>query len=495
MILRMIASLVLCASFILGSFPGVEKKGKFVPAPYDKYEITLADGETLKMKLAGDKIVFESSIPDRKYNITLTKSKNQRVIKNFTGAGSRFDIECAGFMNDNALYDVTIYYNAYGRELTNGDNIIFKKNDKICFWRSANYEYNLDTCSELWTDEQSLRECLLPQNDIESDDPVLIAYSERICGDAEDEWEKVFRIYDYITNCLAYDSVEADDPYGGYQDGAIAVLRDGKGVCEGLSNAFVALCRAQGIPAAVEFGIGFSDYEEMTERVPDAGDYADHAWAAVYLGGAWRFLDPTYDMSGFYEEDGSISNYEESTSYYLLPLESFSNDHRIYDADTMHGLPAAGYCGRNAVFEITRDGVCHISGSGTIAMPAGVNGFSKVVFEEPCSIDRIGEDCFADCDLLTVVILPDTVKYIDDYAFNTCEDLEYVYIPDGVTHIGEQAFDYCDELSYVYIPDSVKSIERLAFDNSPRLYISVPERFRNLAKGYDVDPMFVDCRS
>ena len=127
-------------------------------------------------------------------------------------------------------------------------------------------------------------------------------------------------------------------------------------------------------------------------------------------------------------------------------------------------------------------------------MPAGVNCFSKVVFEEKSEITKIGKDCFADCDLLTTVILPESVTYIDDFAFNTCEDLEYVYIPDGVTYIGEQAFDYCYELSYIRIPDSVEKIGRWAFDNCPRLFISVPVDFGNLVQDYDVRPLRVDCR-
>ena len=204
-------------------------------------------------------------------------------------------------------------------------------------------------------------------------------------------------------------------------------MRDGKGICEGFANTFVALCRAQGIPAVVEFGIGFASYDEITTRTPTNSDYADHAWAAVCLGEKWHFVDPTYDMSHFYEGPGMITSYDPTTLYYLLPLEAFSNDHRIMDADTMHGIISAGYCGDNATFEITRNGICYIKGEGAIKMPPGVNGFSKVVFDPDSNITVIDTECFCDCDLITVVILPDTVKRIESLAFNTCEDLEYVY--------------------------------------------------------------------
>lgn len=495
MFLRIVTSLILCASFTLGSFPGfLERKGEFTRASYDSYTLTLCDGETLEMKLAGGSVIFVSSDPSRSYTVVLAKAKDNNVVKNLTGGGESFILDIVNFMDEDQLYYLVIEYEAYGLEVTNGDNVIVRKGDNVFFWKSANYEYNLNTCSELWTDEQSLNECLEPQNDIECDDPVLIAYSNRICDGAADDWEKVFRIYYYIATEMAYDETEAGDASGGYQDGAVAVLRDGKTICEGFSNAFTALCRAQGIPAVVEFGIGFADYNEMTTRIPVAEDWADHAWAAVFLGGKWHFVDPTYDMARFYSGPDKIKTYDYSTSYYLLPLESFSNDHRILDADTRHGIPSAGYCGDYASYEITRDGVCHISGSGEIKMPAGVNCFNMIVFEPGSNITSIGTLCFSDCDLITTVVIPDTVKRIEECAFDTCEDLEYVYLPEGLEYIGDEAFDYCDELSYVRVPDSVESIGTWAFDDCPRLYISVPSHLSGFANDYDIQPMFIETR-
>ncbi len=494
---RVILSLVLCTAITLGSFPAVEMKENFAPAAFDSYGITLVDGGTLNMRLLSGRIIFDSS-KNQKYYVTLSKTKNKRLVKTFTVGGDTFDVEVANLMDDNVLYDITIAYDAYGMRVNNGDNLIFKRGNNVFFWHSDNYEYNLETCKELWTDEQSLRECLEPQNDIECDDPVLIGYSNRICEGAADDWEKVFRIYKFISSEMAYDKKTADDYAAGSQDSAVDVIRSGKSICEGFSNAFAALCRAQGIPAVVEFGIGFSDYKEITTRETSVYDYADHAWAAVFLGGKWHFVDPTYDMSRIYYGSNDVRVYDESTRFYLLPLESFSNDHKIYDADTRHGIPTAGYCGygtKNATFEITRDGVCHISGFGTIKMPAGVTGFSKVVFEEGSEITGLADYCFSDNDLLTTVKLPDTVTEIGDYAFATCEDLQYVYIPSGVESIGYRAFYGCDELSYVSIPQMIKSIGQEAFESCPRLYIVVPHFKSGFSDKYKTQPMYVKYRT
>ena len=494
MIFRVIISLVLCTAITLGSFPAVGRKETLAPASFDNYEVTLVDGGTLTMRLLNGRILF-SSDRNQTFYVTLSKAKTGRNVKTYTVGGNSFDIAVGDRMEENTLYSLTIAYEAFGMQVNNGDNMIYKRGDNVYFWKSANYEYNLETCKELWTDEQSLRECLEPQNDIECDDPVLIGYSDRIVEGAKDDWEKVFRIYKFISSEMAYDKEEAKNSSTGYQDSAVDVIRSGKTICEGFSNAFAALCRAQGIPAVVEFGIGFSDYKEMTERKPTSADYADHAWAAVYLGGKWLFVDPTYDMSKYYYGPKDIRTYEESTKFYLLSLEAFSNDHRIYDADTRHGIPSAGYCGSGDVkFEITRDGVCHISGSGTLKMPAGVTGFHKVVFEPGSNITKLEKNCFRDNDLITTVILPDTVKHIGEYAFATCEDLQYVYLPESIETIEMGAFTSCDELCYIRVPDKCRSVGSDAFNGCPRLYISMPGYKQGFDDQYSKKPMYVEYR-
>ena len=505
MSLRLIASLMLSASIFFGSvpfsgFPGKDNPdgivafdGSFVPASYDSYEVTLADGGTVKMSLTGSKMILDPS-DDRSFDITLSKCSNQKTVKSFFRGGDVFDIELASYMNDGEIYYLSLSYDAFGTSITNGNNIVFKNGNNVYFWKSANYEYNLETCSEMWTDEQSLKECLEPQNDVECDDPEVVRYSMMICDGAADDWEKVYRIYDYIAHGMAYDNVESNDNSCTYQDSALDVLRDGKGLCEGFANVFVALCRAQGIPAAVEFGLGYGSYGEMISRTPQEGELADHAWAAVFLGGKWLFVDPTYDISKYYYSSDYTSSSDDETNYYLLPLESFSNDHVIMDADTRHGIESSGSCGPDARYKITRDGTCYIWGSGKLKMPVGVNCFNKIVFDENCTITYIEKNCFNDCDLITTVILPRSVKNIEEYAFKSCEDLEYVYIPESCKKIGNQAFDYCDELSYIRIPDSVKEIGSWAFDDCPRLYISVPSHLADFVDDYSTMPMYIEVR-
>ena len=64
---------------------------------------------------------------------------------------------------------------------------------------------------------------------------------------------------------------------------------------------------------------------------------------------------------------------------------------------------------------------------------------------------------------LKSIIIPDSVKWIEDGAFAYCENLTSIVIPDSVKSIGNVTFDWCTNLKSIIIPDSVKSIGMDAF--------------------------------
>ena len=66
---------------------------------------------------------------------------------------------------------------------------------------------------------------------------------------------------------------------------------------------------------------------------------------------------------------------------------------------------------------------------------------------------------------LKEIILPASLKTIDDWAFNNCKALTKINLPDGLVSIGASAFRTCRALEEVSVPDSVTFIDVAAFYN------------------------------
>ena len=82
----------------------------------------------------------------------------------------------------------------------------------------------------------------------------------------------------------------------------------------------------------------------------------------------------------------------------------------------------------------------------------------------PNSVTNIEESAFYSCSSLTNVTIPDSTKSIGEYAFGICENLTSVTIGNGVTSIGKDAFSGCGNLKTITLGNSVKAIGGGAFN-------------------------------
>ena len=82
---------------------------------------------------------------------------------------------------------------------------------------------------------------------------------------------------------------------------------------------------------------------------------------------------------------------------------------------------------------------------------------------ELTNTETIPQKAFYDCDRLTEIILPDTVKTIESMAFDSCTGLRSIDLPDALTSIGYSAFFGCSSLTEITMGDNVTSIGNNAF--------------------------------
>ena len=93
----------------------------------------------------------------------------------------------------------------------------------------------------------------------------------------------------------------------------------------------------------------------------------------------------------------------------------------------------------------------------------------------PDSVTSIGGGAFSGCSSLTSITIPDSVKSIGKDAFSGCTSLTSITIPDSVTSIGDSAFSGCTSLTSITIPSGVTSIGEDAFSGCTSLTSAVFE--------------------
>ena len=97
----------------------------------------------------------------------------------------------------------------------------------------------------------------------------------------------------------------------------------------------------------------------------------------------------------------------------------------------------------------------------------------------PDSVTSIGAYTFTGCSGLTSVTIGNNVTSIKDYAFAYCSGITNITIPDGVTSIGYRAFYNCSGLTKIYYKGSESEWGTISIDfyneklkNATRYYYS-----------------------
>lgn len=81
------------------------------------------------------------------------------------------------------------------------------------------------------------------------------------------------------------------------------------------------------------------------------------------------------------------------------------------------------------------------------------------------------------------LVMPNSLKKIDDYALQDCKLLRNVKLNDGLLTIGEGAFWNCSMLSELYLPDTIETIGRYPLTGTAIKEITLPRNIKTLSIG------------
>ena len=114
-------------------------------------------------------------------------------------------------------------------------------------------------------------------------------------------------------------------------------------------------------------------------------------------------------------------------------------------------------------------------GDNVSTIPQGIFGKSNdvritdVYFGDSSKCTQIQDTAFSDCEHLTSILLPKSIREIGDYAFYRCRALQSIELP-NLTNIYEGVFMECESIANINIPDTVTEIYGFAFMSCTNLF-------------------------
>ena len=154
----------------------------------------------------------------------------------------------------------------------------------------------------------------------------------------------------------------------------------------------------------------------------------------------------------------SFSNYFLFLLFWMAGIEVkadvFGYDFFVNDSN---GKPIYyNYIGDNSEVEVT-DGLFLYSGD--IVIPENVYYNNKNY-----KVTRIGENAFYQDDFIKSIIIPNSVKSIENYAFYKCTSLKSISFGNSLSNIGYSSFERCKSLTTIELPNTVAIIGERAFN-------------------------------
>lgn len=130
-----------------------------------------------------------------------------------------------------------------------------------------------------------------PSETVDSDDSRIIKLASELAEGEDDLFVVVYKLAEWVKTNIEYDLSTLT---ASVSQKASWVLDNREGVCDEMTNLFIALNRALGIPAKFVSGVVYSSSPEIEEG------WGPHGWAEIYFPSyGWISFDVTFGELGF----------------------------------------------------------------------------------------------------------------------------------------------------------------------------------------------------
>lgn len=127
------------------------------------------------------------------------------------------------------------------------------------------------------------------------------------------------------------------------------------------------------------------------------------------------------------------------------------------------------------------DGTSLYTSEKKITLELLTNKFNIININLASNVTEIGDYCFSDCYQITSINISNTnINKIGLMSFKNCNNMTSLLLPPTLKYIGQQAFQTSKKLLSLIIPSQIISIENFAFDDCPELTTITFNSIQNL---------------
>lgn len=113
---------------------------------------------------------------------------------------------------------------------------------------------------------------------------------------------------------------------------------------------------------------------------------------------------------------------------------------------------------------------------------SGCRKLQRVIL--PDTLKGIDQGCFWCCESLSEIELPKNLLWLGYESFTGCKSLKHVCVPQGVTELPERVFHGCSSLESIVLPDKLRVIDEYALSGCSNLQaIDIPKSVSEIGRG------------